>query len=266
MIPIVRSPTHHGHPLYHQNQRMTVRPTPITPTTPVNATLQSNHHQTTESHIERVSYVNATASNHVPNHSGNIVFSVGLNNSGSHGKPVNGSTASSSAGVPPANTMASQISKFRATRRIVDKRDHQRRVSHSAIERRRRERINSEIGHLRRLVPSCRGQDHLHKLSVLQGAIAYIHELRRQLGIKDEASDLDPTLNAQLHDSNAEDDMEASDADNEVVFDSCSPVDSTPPAMPYVVHPRLQKRTMKQRLLSKRRTKKATSTLKCASY
>ncbi|RKP08979.1 hypothetical protein THASP1DRAFT_23123 [Thamnocephalis sphaerospora] len=161
-----------------------------------------------------VSYAGTSMQTVAPNHSGNIVFSVGVAAAGSRASHttsagVTGASVGTGVGTPPATTMASQISKFRAMRRIVDKRDHQRRVSHSAIERRRRERINSKMSQLRRLVPSCRGQDHLHKLSVLQGAIEYIHELRRELGIKDEASELDPFLNpAAADDADLDEDMD----------------------------------------------------------
>ncbi|TPX62879.1 hypothetical protein PhCBS80983_g00148 [Powellomyces hirtus] len=60
-------------------------------------------------------------------------------------------------------------------------RDHLRKVSHSAIERRRRERINDKIMQLKSLVPSCANQENLHKLSILQNAIEYIHTLKAQL-------------------------------------------------------------------------------------
>jgi hypothetical protein len=161
---------------------------------------------------DAVSYASINTKTTAPNHAGNIVFSVGVS-AASHrpsaATQANVTRASTNANLPPANTMASQITKFRATRRVVDKRDHQRRISHSAIERRRRERINDKMSQLRRLVPSCRGQDHLHKLSVLQYAIEYIHELRRKLGIKDEASDLDPVLNpAAADDADVEEDID----------------------------------------------------------
>ncbi|CAG8488524.1 5238_t:CDS:2 [Cetraspora pellucida] len=51
-------------------------------------------------------------------------------------------------------------------------------VSHSAIERRRRERINDKIMQLKELIPSCADQDHLHKLSILQSSIEYIQYLQ----------------------------------------------------------------------------------------
>ncbi|KAG0275266.1 hypothetical protein BGZ97_010337 [Linnemannia gamsii] len=56
-----------------------------------------------------------------------------------------------------------------------------RKVSHSAIERRRRERINDKILQLKHLVPACVDEDHLHKLSILQSTIEYIQHLKSVL-------------------------------------------------------------------------------------
>ncbi|KAI9095197.1 hypothetical protein DFS34DRAFT_626969 [Phlyctochytrium arcticum] len=56
-----------------------------------------------------------------------------------------------------------------------------RKVSHSAIERRRRERINDKIMQLKGLVPACADQENLHKLSILQNAIEYIRVLKDEL-------------------------------------------------------------------------------------
>ncbi|KAG0211349.1 hypothetical protein BGX28_008006 [Mortierella sp. GBA30] len=57
-------------------------------------------------------------------------------------------------------------------------REKLRKVSHSAIERRRRERINDKILQLKHLVPACVDEDHLHKLSILQSTIEYIQYLK----------------------------------------------------------------------------------------
>ncbi|KAJ3099323.1 hypothetical protein HDU96_010744, partial [Phlyctochytrium bullatum] len=65
-----------------------------------------------------------------------------------------------------------------------EERELLRKVSHSAIERRRRERINDKIMTLKRLVPACAGRDNLHKLSILQSTIEYILELQGLLGIE----------------------------------------------------------------------------------
>jgi hypothetical protein len=64
----------------------------------------------------------------------------------------------------------------------ADQREQLRKVSHSAIERRRREKINIKIQQLRQLIPSCADQDHLHKLNILQSAIEYIGYLHNVLG------------------------------------------------------------------------------------
>ncbi|KAK4048822.1 hypothetical protein OIV83_004588 [Microbotryomycetes sp. JL201] len=84
-----------------------------------------------------------------------------------------------------------------------------RRVSHSLIERRRREKINECLAHLKRLVPQCRAEGErkiararergrkrrrksdedlddsprggLHKLEILQGTILYVEELEARL-------------------------------------------------------------------------------------
>ncbi|KAI8086119.1 uncharacterized protein BX664DRAFT_359673 [Halteromyces radiatus] len=76
-------------------------------------------------------------------------------------------------------------------RTTADDREHHRRLSHSAIEKRRRERINDKIDQLKHLIPSCcpspdtlpsaSMHQPLHKLSVLQAAIDYIHQLHSQL-------------------------------------------------------------------------------------
>ncbi|KAK9763189.1 Sterol regulatory element-binding protein 2 [Basidiobolus ranarum] len=75
--------------------------------------------------------------------------------------------------------------------RVSDERQEKetlRKVSHSAIERRRRERINDKIFQLKTLVPSCANQVNLHKLSILESAIEYIHELLGRLSQTDEPS------------------------------------------------------------------------------
>ena len=56
-----------------------------------------------------------------------------------------------------------------------------RKVSHSVIERRRRERINDKLLQLKQLVPSCASCNNLHKLAVLEETIAYIHQLHSML-------------------------------------------------------------------------------------
>jgi hypothetical protein len=72
----------------------------------------------------------------------------------------------------------------------IEKQKHKenhRRSSHSAVEKRRRERMNDKIERLKSLIPSCTAQfptsvqQPIHKLSVLQAAIDYIEELHAHL-------------------------------------------------------------------------------------
>lgn len=60
----------------------------------------------------------------------------------------------------------------------ADQREQARKVSHSAIERRRRERINDKIIQLKELIPTCANQENLHKMTILQSAIEYITYLK----------------------------------------------------------------------------------------
>lgn len=78
--------------------------------------------------------------------------------------------------LPPATTTA-------------DQREQARKVSHSAIERRRRERINDKILQLKQIIPHCADQENLHKLSILQSAIDYIIYLKKQA----QQHDVDPS-------------------------------------------------------------------------
>ncbi|KAF9352016.1 hypothetical protein BGX34_000229, partial [Mortierella sp. NVP85] len=81
-----------------------------------------------------------------------------------------------------AKASSSSNSKRRtsSSTKVVDQetREMMRKVSHSAIERRRRERINDKILQLKHLVPACVDEDHLHKLSILQSTIEYIQYLK----------------------------------------------------------------------------------------
>lgn len=58
-----------------------------------------------------------------------------------------------------------------------------RKVSHSAIERKRRERINDRILILRRMVPKCSEHANIHKLTVLEYTIEYIRYLEEKLSL-----------------------------------------------------------------------------------
>ncbi|CAO3629062.1 unnamed protein product [Cunninghamella blakesleeana] len=61
----------------------------------------------------------------------------------------------------------------------ADQREKARKISHSAIEKRRRERINDKIMQLKNIIPACENQENLHKLSILQSAIDYITYLKK---------------------------------------------------------------------------------------
>ncbi|KAI8334974.1 Myc-type, basic helix-loop-helix domain-containing protein [Chlamydoabsidia padenii] len=74
----------------------------------------------------------------------------------------------------------------------ADQREQARKVSHSAIERRRRERINDKIMQLKQLIPTCAKQDHLHKMSILQSAIDYITFLKEIVESNEKAQNASP--------------------------------------------------------------------------
>ncbi|OBZ88816.1 Upstream stimulatory factor 2 [Choanephora cucurbitarum] len=69
----------------------------------------------------------------------------------------------------------------------ADQREQARKLSHSAIERRRRERINDKIVQLKELIPSCADRDNLHKMTILQSAIDYIIYLKQIAGEQSES-------------------------------------------------------------------------------
>jgi hypothetical protein len=53
-----------------------------------------------------------------------------------------------------------------------------RKVSHSVIEKKRRERINYCINQLNLLVPSCQTEDNLQKLAVLEKTVEYVRRIQ----------------------------------------------------------------------------------------
>ncbi|KAI8876363.1 hypothetical protein K501DRAFT_288935 [Backusella circina FSU 941] len=93
---------------------------------------------------------------------------------------------------PPAMLPAGRhgsISSSPGLASTADQREKARKISHSAIERRRRERINDKIIQLKQLIPSCAEQDNLHKMSILQSAIDYITYLKEIVSkFEDDAS------------------------------------------------------------------------------
>lgn len=84
---------------------------------------------------------------------------------------------------PPTTTLHTSPASRPST---ADERELARKVSHSAIERRRRERINDKIVQLRQLIPSCADQEHLNKMTILQSAIDYITHLKHTVEKADE--------------------------------------------------------------------------------
>ncbi|KAJ2378746.1 hypothetical protein IW150_000605 [Coemansia sp. RSA 2607] len=60
----------------------------------------------------------------------------------------------------------------------AEERERKRRISHSAMERRRRERTNNIIDELKALIPWLRDEARLQKLEVLEQCVCYIKELQ----------------------------------------------------------------------------------------
>ncbi|KAI8914591.1 Myc-type, basic helix-loop-helix domain-containing protein [Gorgonomyces haynaldii] len=71
--------------------------------------------------------------------------------------------------------------------------EQKRKESHSAIERRRRDRINDKIIVLKSLIPGLDDdlKRNLPKLTVLEAAIDYIHQLRKEIDTLKETSEDD---------------------------------------------------------------------------
>ncbi|KAJ2725013.1 hypothetical protein GGI07_001582 [Coemansia sp. Benny D115] len=65
----------------------------------------------------------------------------------------------------------------------AEERERKRRISHSAMERRRRERTNAVINELKFLVPNMRDEARTQKLEVLEQSVIYIKELHAAYGI-----------------------------------------------------------------------------------
>ncbi|KAF9366935.1 hypothetical protein BGX34_000056 [Mortierella sp. NVP85] len=95
-------------------------------------------------------------------------------------KPSRSQARKSASGSGSGSTATATRRRGSSNAKLVDQetRDLMRKVSHSAIERRRRERINDKILQLKHLVPACVDEDHLHKLSILQSTIEYIQHLK----------------------------------------------------------------------------------------
>lgn len=111
-------------------------------------------------------------------------------------------------------------------------REQQRRLSHSSIEKRRRERINDKIQQLKELIPSCNPSSlsdpiaapsfhqPLHKLSILQSAIDYIEQLHQTLleaedGDTNKSGDINKNPKGRNMQADAEGDNTAKDNPSE---------------------------------------------------
>ncbi|KAJ1961606.1 hypothetical protein GGI12_003160 [Dipsacomyces acuminosporus] len=77
----------------------------------------------------------------------------------------------------PWSSAATDI-RFRVPITNAEERERKRRISHSAMERRRRERTNTIINELKGLIPWLRNEARLQKLEVLEQCVCYIKELQ----------------------------------------------------------------------------------------
>ncbi|KAJ3270537.1 hypothetical protein HDV01_007740 [Terramyces sp. JEL0728] len=64
------------------------------------------------------------------------------------------------------------------TKEEWERKEQERKQNHSAIERKRRQKIQEQLKVLKRLVPSCTARDDTEKLSILQGTADYIKQLQ----------------------------------------------------------------------------------------
>ncbi|KAF2401429.1 HLH-domain-containing protein [Trichodelitschia bisporula] len=97
-----------------------------------------------------------------------------------------------------------------------------RKKAHSAIERKRRSKMNEEFDTLRDLVPACRGRGEergkMHKLAILQAAIEYVRYLQTCLETvkaAHQAVELDPTPRIMPQRHPDEGDYESSEPEGE---------------------------------------------------
>jgi hypothetical protein len=56
---------------------------------------------------------------------------------------------------------------------------HKRKIPHTEIERKRREKTQKCLEELKSLIPNCQGRQ-MHKLTILEHAVDYIKELKEQ--------------------------------------------------------------------------------------
>lgn len=120
------------------------------------------------------------------------------------------------------NSVSSLGSTSTTTTTTADQREQARKISHSAIERRRRERINDKIVQLKDLIPSCADRDNLHKMTILQSAIEYITYLKNVVeGLENKDGDNNNNADKPIDDSQQTHEEEEEDA--------WSPNSSSPP-------------------------------------
>ncbi|KAJ3309563.1 putative serine/threonine-protein kinase iks1 [Boothiomyces sp. JEL0838] len=67
----------------------------------------------------------------------------------------------------------------------LEQKEKLRKLSHTAIERKRRERIAHCMQQLKTMVPSNRNQDYLQKLTILENTVKYIRELQEKVDQKE---------------------------------------------------------------------------------
>ncbi|KAF9164061.1 hypothetical protein DFQ26_001848 [Actinomortierella ambigua] len=104
--------------------------------------------------------------------------SYSSSSSSSSASTTTGATAKTASSSPSPSTSKRRSASLSNRSVEQEAREMMRKVSHSAIERRRRERINDKILQLKHLVPACVDEDHLHKLSILQSTIEYVQYLK----------------------------------------------------------------------------------------
>ncbi|KAK7203552.1 hypothetical protein BZA70DRAFT_282724 [Myxozyma melibiosi] len=109
---------------------------------------------------------------------------------GSAAAPTSSSATAftSPAAITPAGPAAAPKSKRNANGTTAATRKTARKIAHSAIERRRRSKMNEEFESLRNMVPACRvasqthGEASLHKLGILQATVEYLRYLEGCIG------------------------------------------------------------------------------------
>ncbi|KAJ2354803.1 hypothetical protein IWW50_001932 [Coemansia erecta] len=94
--------------------------------------------------------------------------------------PKSPSLASSKTASPPPQTSAARKPRRRGARSqySAEEKEMRRKISHSAIEKRRRERTNNVLHDLQHMVPWLSKSSKVQKLEILEAAAQYISQLR----------------------------------------------------------------------------------------